>query len=86
MLIQTLVSIQDHRKNVMPCTTTSHKPRIALIPSPGALFVRLGSSTAELSVTQARQLYELMGRLLPDLSAADGSAWMTSLKMQTAAG
>ena len=70
----------------MPYPTTSQKPCIALIPSPGALFVRLGSSTAELTVAQARQLYDLMGRLLPDLSAADGSAWMASLKMQTAAG
>ena len=70
----------------MPCLTASPKLCIALIPSPGALFVRLGSSTAELTVAQARQLYDLIGRLLPALSAANGSAWMASLKMQTAAG
>ncbi len=69
----------------MLCPTASPKPCIALIPSPGALFVRLGSSTAELTVAQARQLYDLIGRLLPNLSTADGNAWVTNLKMQTAA-
>ncbi len=66
----------------MQSSSVPQQQTISVIPAPGAMFFRLGPSMAELTLTQATQLHDLIGRLLPSLAVTDGSALLNDLRMR----